>query len=171
MARVLFHLLIGCFALATTLSAQTQITTGVIQGTVMDSTGAVLPGVDVTVVQSRDELLAEPTTDQDGRFAFLQLAAGPIYRDIPSARVQHCRSGQHRPDRRAGRQSHSAPCGRQRIGNCDRDEHAGRRDDSCGRRDNAESGDDRDHADPRPQVRGPAHADAGRQRRAGRRRR
>jgi hypothetical protein len=43
MPRVLFYLLICCFALATPLSAQPQITTGVIQGTVMDSTGAVLP--------------------------------------------------------------------------------------------------------------------------------
>ena len=62
MPRVLFHLLIGCFALATTLSAQTQITTGVIQGTVMDSTGAVLPGVDVTIVNPETNLTQTRTT-------------------------------------------------------------------------------------------------------------
>jgi Carboxypeptidase regulatory-like domain/TonB-dependent Receptor Plug Domain len=76
MARVLFHLLIGCFSLATTLSAQTQITTGVIQGTVMDSTGAVLPGVDVTVASPETNFSQSRTTDQDGRFAFLQLQPG-----------------------------------------------------------------------------------------------
>ena len=76
MLRVLFHLLIGCFALATTLSAQTQITTGVIQGTVMDSTGAVLPGVEVTIVNPETNLTQTRTTDADGRFAFLQLPPG-----------------------------------------------------------------------------------------------
>ena len=76
MPRVLFHLLIGCFALATTLSAQTQITTGVIQGTVMDSTGAVLPGVDVTIVNPETNLTQSRTTDADGRFVFLQLPPG-----------------------------------------------------------------------------------------------
>jgi len=60
----------------TPLAAQTQITTGVIQGTVQDSTGAVLPGVDVTVVSVETNLTQNRTTDSDGRFVFLQLPPG-----------------------------------------------------------------------------------------------
>ena len=44
--RLVLALLFGA-ALAVTAAAQTQITTGVIQGTVTDATGAVLPGVTV----------------------------------------------------------------------------------------------------------------------------
>ena len=76
MARVLFHLLVSCFALATNLSAQTQITTGVIQGSVMDSTGAVVPGVDVTIINTQTNLTQNQTTDAEGRFVFLQLPPG-----------------------------------------------------------------------------------------------
>ena len=76
MARVLFHVLVGCFALAASVSAQTQITTGVIQGTVMDSTGAVLPGADVTIASPETNSSQSRTTDQDGRFVFLQLQPG-----------------------------------------------------------------------------------------------
>ena len=76
MARVLFHLLIGCLAVATPLAAQTQITTGVIQGLVMDSTGAVLPGVDVTIVNTETNLSQSQTTNSEGRFVFLQLPPG-----------------------------------------------------------------------------------------------
>ena len=76
MARVLFHLLVGCFAFAASVSAQTQITTGVIQGTVMDSTGAVLPGADVTIASPETNFSQNRTTDQDGRFVFLQLQPG-----------------------------------------------------------------------------------------------
>jgi hypothetical protein len=76
MARVLFHLLIGCLAVATPLAAQTQITTGVIQGLVMDSTGAVLPGVDATIVNTQTNLSQTQTTNSEGRFVFLQLPPG-----------------------------------------------------------------------------------------------
>ncbi len=69
-------LLVGCLAFAAPLSAQTQITTGVIQGTVMDTTGAVLPGVDVTIVNAGTNLSQSRTTDSDGRFVFLQLPPG-----------------------------------------------------------------------------------------------
>jgi hypothetical protein len=76
MARVSSYLLMACLLFSTPLAAQTQITTGVIQGTVMDSTGAVLPGVDVTVVNPETNLTQSRTTDSDGRFVFLQLQPG-----------------------------------------------------------------------------------------------
>jgi hypothetical protein len=62
-------------ALAPSVSAQ-QITTAVIQGTVLDSSGAVVPGVTVEAVQLDTNLTQTRTTGADGRFAFLQLPPG-----------------------------------------------------------------------------------------------
>ncbi len=63
-------------AIATPAVAQTQITTGVIQGTVADATGAVLPGVSVDARNIDTNLARNQTTDRDGRFVFLQLPPG-----------------------------------------------------------------------------------------------
>src|ERR1051325_4091805 len=51
--------------------AQSQITTGVIQGTVSDPNGAVLPGATVEVKNLETNLTRNVTTDDDGRFSFL----------------------------------------------------------------------------------------------------
>jgi len=63
-------------AIASPLGAQTQITTGVIQGLVTDSTGAVVPGVTVEAVNVETNLTQSRTTGDDGRFVFLQLPSG-----------------------------------------------------------------------------------------------
>ena len=76
MRPTLFGLVIACLACVAPLTAQTQITTGVIQGSVLDATGAVLPGVDVTVVNVETNLTQNRTTGGDGRFVFLQLPPG-----------------------------------------------------------------------------------------------
>src|SRR5216683_288863 len=55
---------------------QTQITTAVIEGTVVDSSGAVLPGVDVEVRNVDTNLTRTLVTDRDGRFVALQLPPG-----------------------------------------------------------------------------------------------
>jgi len=78
--RILFFRLFGSLAillaLPTAPAAQTQITTGVIQGEVQDSTGAILPGV-IVEVQNLDTNLAQArTTDDRGRFVLLQLPPG-----------------------------------------------------------------------------------------------
>jgi hypothetical protein len=65
-----------CLALAAAAGAQTQITTGVIQGTVVDSSGAVMPGVSVEARNVETNLARTATTDTNGRFVFLQLAPG-----------------------------------------------------------------------------------------------
>ena len=58
-----------------TVTAQ-QITTGVIQGTVTDATGALLPGVTVEAVNVGTSLTRTLTTGEDARFVFLQLPPG-----------------------------------------------------------------------------------------------
>ena len=58
-----------------TVTAQ-QITTGVIQGTVTDATGALLPGVTVEAVNVSTSLTRTLTTGEDARFVFLQLPPG-----------------------------------------------------------------------------------------------
>jgi len=62
--------------IVSTASAQTQITTGVIQGTVADATGSVLAGVTVEARNLATNLARTTITDADGRFIFLQLPPG-----------------------------------------------------------------------------------------------
>src|SRR4051812_28871840 len=64
------------FAFAAVASAQTQITTGVIQGTVQDEQGATVPGATVEVRNVETNLTKTLTTDEGGRFVFLQLPPG-----------------------------------------------------------------------------------------------
>ena len=63
-------------ALAPPVAAQTQITTGVLQGTVTDASGAVMPGVDVEARNVETNLSRTAVTDRDGRFVILQLPPG-----------------------------------------------------------------------------------------------
>jgi hypothetical protein len=60
----------------TFLLAQSQITTGVIQGTVTDSSGAVVTGAEVTITNNDTNLTKTLTTDNDGRFVALALQPG-----------------------------------------------------------------------------------------------
>ncbi|HEV2912181.1 MAG TPA: carboxypeptidase regulatory-like domain-containing protein [Pyrinomonadaceae bacterium] len=55
---------------------QTQITTGVVQGTVTDQAGATLPGANVEVRNEETNLVKTISTDEEGRFVFLQLPPG-----------------------------------------------------------------------------------------------
>jgi hypothetical protein len=56
--------------------AQTQITTGTIQGTVVDANGAVVPGANVEIKNLDTNISRNLTTDEDGRFAALALQPG-----------------------------------------------------------------------------------------------
>ncbi|MDD5543177.1 MAG: carboxypeptidase regulatory-like domain-containing protein [Acidobacteriia bacterium] len=56
--------------------AQSQITTGVVQGTVMDPSGAVVPGTNVEAKNLDTNLTKTVTTGNDGRFVFLLLPSG-----------------------------------------------------------------------------------------------
>src|SRR4051794_28976941 len=75
----LLHLLtasILSLAIAAPAAAQSQITTGVIEATVLDASGAVLPGVDVEVRNVETGLTRSLVTDANGRIIALQLPPG-----------------------------------------------------------------------------------------------
>ena len=75
--RSFFFCVAVLVALHPPAAAQTQITTGVIQGEVQDATGAVLPGVDVEVRNVDTNVARTRVSDSSGRFVFLQLPPGP----------------------------------------------------------------------------------------------
>ncbi len=58
-------------------TAQTQITTGTIQGTVTDTNGAIVPGANVEIKNLDTNLSRTLTTDDGGRFVALGLPPGP----------------------------------------------------------------------------------------------
>ena len=68
----LFFLLL----LSLTTFAQTQRTTGVIQGTVADQANAVVPGANVEIKNFDTNVSKSLSTDADGRFVFLQTQPG-----------------------------------------------------------------------------------------------
>ena len=63
-------------ALTAPAAAQTQITTAVIEGIVVDASGGVVPGVDVEVRNVDTNLTRTLQTDREGRFAALQVPPG-----------------------------------------------------------------------------------------------
>src|SRR6185436_10226384 len=58
------------------LNAHAQIAGGAIQGTVMDATGAALPGASVEIKNVDTNSVERRTTDSSGRFFALQLQPG-----------------------------------------------------------------------------------------------
>jgi len=75
LARCLTTILLS-LAVAASAAAQSQITTGVVDGTVVDASGAVVPGVDVEVRNVDTNLSRTLVTDRSGRFVALQLPPG-----------------------------------------------------------------------------------------------
>src|SRR5688572_8777622 len=63
--------------LATSLFAQSQATTGVIEGTVTDATGGALPGVTVSIRNTATNFEQTVVTDSAGRFRAVLLPLGP----------------------------------------------------------------------------------------------
>ncbi len=68
---------LGFLVSSSTLGAQTQITTGTIQGTVTDPSDAALPGVTVEARNTATNVSRSVVTGTDGRFVLLQLPPGP----------------------------------------------------------------------------------------------
>jgi len=63
--------------IAPSLLAQSQATTGVIEGTVVDASGAALPGVTVTVKNTATNYEQIAVSDRQGRFRVVLLPLGP----------------------------------------------------------------------------------------------
>lgn len=59
------------------VAAQSQATTGVIEGVVLDETGAAVPGATVTIKNTATNFERSLTTDSEGRFRGLLLPLGP----------------------------------------------------------------------------------------------
>lgn len=68
--------LILTLLIAPSIVAQTQITTGIIQGTVTDANGAVVPGANVEIRNLATNISRNVTTNEDGRFVALGLPPG-----------------------------------------------------------------------------------------------
>src|SRR5262249_45493786 len=74
-SRILLSVLL-MLALVHSAAGQTQITTGVIQGTVLDEQGSVVAGASVEVLNLDTNFSKKLETGSDGRFVFLQLQPG-----------------------------------------------------------------------------------------------
>src|SRR6266545_1692160 len=68
--------LLVALVLVVGVQAQTQITSGTIQGTVLDANGAAVPGASVEVRNVETNFVRALSTDEDGRFVALQLPSG-----------------------------------------------------------------------------------------------
>src|SRR5262249_45930843 len=80
MAKLARILLAGLFLLvpfASGILAQSQATTGVIEGAVLDASGGALPGATVTIRNTGTGFEHVVTTDTQGRFRVVQLPLGP----------------------------------------------------------------------------------------------
>ena len=71
----LTSVIVVIFALASFFAGQTA-STGAITGVVLDPSGAVLPGVTVSLIKSDGSEASAFDSDKQGRFAFLSLAPG-----------------------------------------------------------------------------------------------
>src|SRR6185436_9128382 len=75
---LLRSILVLCLVLFSAAAlAQSQATTGVIEGTVTDATGGVLPGVTVTLRNTATNFEQVQVTDSGGRFRGVLLPLGP----------------------------------------------------------------------------------------------
>ncbi len=73
---VLLSLQILLIAVPVGVRAQTQITSGVIQGVVSDQSGGLIPGTSIEVKNLETNLVRTLSSNEDGRFVFLQLPSG-----------------------------------------------------------------------------------------------
>src|SRR6266542_2751977 len=68
--------LLAVLSMVVALQAQTQITGGTIQGTVLDPNGGAIPGANVEIRNLETNLIRNLSTDEGGRFVALQLPSG-----------------------------------------------------------------------------------------------
>src|SRR6266542_1443807 len=68
--------LLAVLSMVVALQAQTQITGGTIQGTVLDPNGGAIPGANVEIRNLETNIIRNLSTDEGGRFVALQLPSG-----------------------------------------------------------------------------------------------
>src|SRR5262249_4304850 len=74
--RTLHSLAAASILLCLTLALQAQVDTGTILGTVVDATGAVVPGARVTIRNEGTSITQSTTTSASGNFVFTPLKIG-----------------------------------------------------------------------------------------------
>ena len=84
--------LAGLLALSVPAGAQSQATTGVIEGTVLDESGAPVPAATVTLRNTATNFERAVTTDTDGRFRGLLLPLGPYRVSVEPGGFRHHRA-------------------------------------------------------------------------------
>lgn len=67
----------ACWIGAAAIAAAQAISVSQVQGTVVDATGAALPGVTITLTQTATGLVRTTTSDAEGRYLFQALPVGP----------------------------------------------------------------------------------------------
>lgn len=77
-ACLILTLLVGLLMLSPTPS-RAQVQNGSITGTVMDTSGAVVPGAVVTLTLTSTGLVLQATSKDDGSYSFFQLQPGPYH--------------------------------------------------------------------------------------------
>src|SRR5882762_7900743 len=77
MRRIVRMLLAGLFFSAFGSGAIWAQSTAQINGTVRDQSGAVMPGVDIIVMQTATGLMRTTVTDETGSYVFTNLPIGP----------------------------------------------------------------------------------------------
>ena len=93
-ALVALSVLVALLALPGTTYAQRM--TGELSGSVVDESGGVIPGADVTVINEASKSVRRSVTNSDGFFAFAALPATHLHRPDLPRRLQHLRSHRHR---------------------------------------------------------------------------
>src|SRR5258705_2633100 len=83
MGRFLGNLSLGALALLlTAASASAQLSTAELSGRVTDTSGAVLPGVTVTMTQTDTQATRTAITDADGTYVISNLPTGPYRLEV-----------------------------------------------------------------------------------------
>jgi hypothetical protein len=77
MRRVYFYVIAGCLLCAGTITVASAQSTAQISGVVTDSSGAVLPGVEVTATQTETGLMRSVVTNESGSYTMPDLTVGP----------------------------------------------------------------------------------------------
>src|SRR5712692_2264298 len=83
MKRVLSGFLTGVLALAVSCGSAWAQATAQISGTVQDSSGAVLPGAEVTATQTETGISRTAVTNETGSYVLSNLATGPYKLEVP----------------------------------------------------------------------------------------